>query len=114
MNGHQKIIEMRMAGQKPEIVFLNDYPCETNWFETGDYANVEISPEDQPEWLDLRFLVRLRVSVTGRTEDRAKRLFDVCKKAGAKTVAACHLAQERGAIYGTMKFTAGWTEVYHG
>ena len=67
MNGHEKIIAMRQAGKAPKIVFLNDYPCNTDWFENGDHATVFISQLDDPKTLDLRFLVGLTVSATGST-----------------------------------------------
>lgn len=114
MNGAQGVIQMRMGGKKPSIVFLNDYPCQTNWFETGDHATVEIGPKDQPEWLDLRFLVGLRVAVAGTDEKRLKRVFEACKKAGAKTVAACVVDKSVGNLYGTLSYKPGWCEVWHG
>lgn len=86
MNGHEKVIHMRQAGSKPKIVFVNDYPCQTDWFEHGDHATVCVAG-DQPEWLDLRFLVGLTVSVSASTENRAKRFLEACKGAGAAVVA---------------------------
>jgi hypothetical protein len=113
MRGHEGIIRMRKEGRKPGMVFLNDQPCHTDWEQFGSYPNIEISPTEQPEWLDLRFLVGLRVSVTGSTEKRAKRLSEACKKAGAITVAACHVEKTLGKDYGTQLFSTGWTEIWH-
>ena len=89
MLGHAQIIAMRKSGKRPEIVFLNDFPCKTDWAEHGEYATVQIMSHESIESLDLRFLVGLTVSVAGNTEHRAKRLFEACKLAGASTVAAC-------------------------
>ena len=87
MRGHDAIIAMRQDGKKPGIVFLNDFPCDTDWPRFGDHATVDVSA-DQPEWLDLRFLVGLRVSISAATVERAKRLMEACKQAGAVMVAA--------------------------
>jgi hypothetical protein len=113
MNGHQTIIQMRIAGKKPSIVFLNDYPCKTDWFETGDHATVEISPSDVPEWADMRFLVGLMVAVAGHDEKRLKRLFEACKKAGAVTVAACVVDKSVGKLFKTATYSPGWSEIWH-
>lgn len=85
MRGHEKIIGMRLQKVAPEFVFLNDYPCDVDWFEHGDHATVDVSGE-QPEWLDLRFLIGLRVSVSTLSEDRAKRFMVACQKAGAVAI----------------------------
>ena len=87
MRGHDSIIALRQTGKIPSTVFLNDYACATDRFETGDHFTVEILPSEQPEWLDLRFLVGLRVSVSGSTENRARRLLEACKLAGAAVIA---------------------------
>lgn len=107
MRGHEPIITLRQAGKKPVIVFLNDYPCATDWPRFGDHATVDVSA-DQPEWLDLRFLIGLRVSITGASEKRAKRLAEACKRAGAQTVAACVASHVGGG-----RFEPGWCDVWH-
>jgi uncharacterized glyoxalase superfamily protein PhnB len=50
----------------------------------------------------------MKVSITSHTEDRAKRLFNACKEAGAKFVAASHTA-----MVGEVAKT-GWVEIWHG
>ncbi len=107
MRGHEKIIAMRKAGSRPAIVFLNDFPCKTDWFEFGEHATVDVSG-DQPEWLDLRFLVGLKVSITGGNEKRAKRFMEACKAAGAVTVGAGVSAHVSGGRY-----EPGWSEIWH-
>lgn len=89
MRGHEGIIDMRKQGKRPAIVFLNDYPCsaELDWRQWGDHATVEVHG-DQPEWIDLRYLIGLRVSITAATVERAKRFMEACKRAGATTVGA--------------------------
>ena len=95
MNGNEKIIAMRKTGKRPGIVFLNDFSCSTDWTEYGDHATVSILPSEGLETIDLRFLVGMAVSVAGSSDDRAKRLFEACKAAGAATVAACGPATDR-------------------
>ena len=106
MRGHEAIIAMRQTGKRPAIVFLNDYPCKTDWADHGDHATVEVF-QDQPEWLDLRFLVGMRVSVSASSETRGKRFMEACKRAGAATVAA-------GApLLADKRFNASWSDVWH-
>lgn len=112
MRGQEKIIAMRLSGKAPNMVFLNDYPThreELDWFENGLAATVQTSPQDAPERLDLRFLVGLKVSVSSDDENRAKAIFEACKKAGAKTVAACHVYR-----VSSEACRAGWSQVHHG
>lgn len=106
MRGHEKIISMRKVGKRPSIVFLNDFPCQTDWFEFGEHATVDVSGE-QPEWLDLRYLIGLRVSITSKSEKRAKRLMEACKRAGCVTVAAGCAELRNG------RWTNVWSDVWN-
>jgi hypothetical protein len=90
MRGHHELIEMRRNRKAPRMVFLNDYPCETTWFENPGDAVTICTTGDDLETIDLRFLVGLRVSVSSPSEKRAKRLFELCK-GYVSAVAACHL-----------------------
>lgn len=108
MQGHETLIQMRQAGRKPGIVFVNDYPCKTKWADWGEYATI-CTQGDSISSLDLRFLVDLVVSVSATSESRAKALFKLCKQAGAKTVASCHVIQGVNEHRQT-----GWSEVHHG
>ena len=97
MHGNEPIIAMRKRGTSPKVVFLNEYPCPTDWTEFHEYATVEIKPTDAIEALDLRFLIGLTVSISGSTIERAKRIAEACKAAGATTVATgCVESDERG------------------
>lgn len=89
MRGHEHIITLRKARCTPEWVFLNDWPCATDWAEFGDHATV-CTHEDVIARLDLRFLVGLKVSCGSDTESRAKALFEAAKSFGAQLVGACH------------------------
>lgn len=106
MRGHEKLIAMRKAGKRPAIVFLNDFDCPTNWFETGD-KHVTVSIAGEPlNRVDLRFLVGLTVSATSYDESRAKDLMQACQRAGAAVVGAGHCLGD-GPQRGT-----GWCEVW--
>ena len=109
MKGHLQIIEMRKNRVKPDFVFINDYPCQTDWFEFGEHATVSISHTEAIETLDMRFLKGLKVNVSSLTETRAKALFELCKEAGAKVVAACHVQADKHPLDQT-----GWCGVFHG
>ena len=89
MRGHERLLELRSQGIKPKVVFINDWPCDTNWFETGEHVTIS-TVGDSIETLDLRFLVGCTVSISSEQENRAKALFEACKAAKAQTVAACH------------------------
>lgn len=106
MRGHEHLIEMRRAKKSPRYVFVNDYPCQTDWFETGDHATI-CTAGDSVDLLDLRCLVGLIVSVSSPVEARAKALLEACKRAGAAVVAACHVQAERHQFD-----QSGWTAVW--
>lgn len=107
MRGHEQIIAMRKIGRAPAIVFVNDYPCKTasDWHLHGDHATVDVHG-DVVQLLDTRYLVGLRVSISGSTEVRAKALAEKAKAAGASVVAASH------AIKVGQRFATGWCEVW--
>lgn len=70
MRGHQPLIEMRMARQKPRGVWIAHRPSAfcMNWNRYGDmmhYPEVEILPTENLESLDLRFVVGLVVHAGG-------------------------------------------------
>lgn len=107
MRGHDQVIAMRLKKRVPAMVFVNDYPCRTDWLEVRDHATV-CTFGDAVEGLDLRFLVGLRVSISATTEERAKALFARVKAHGAALVAAVHVP------YGPHAHRAapGWCEVW--
>ena len=108
MRGHETIIQMRLAGRKPSIVFVNDYPCKTDWSEFGEHATV-CTDGDTLSSVDLRCLVGLTASISASTESRAKALFAKAKQAGAVRVAACHVQQGKQPWE-----QSGWAEIYNG
>ena len=90
MRGHERLIELRKAGKAPKMVFINDWPCNTNWFENPGDAVTICTHGDDVNLADLRFLVNLKVSISSESEDRAKTLFNRAKESGAAMVAGCH------------------------
>lgn len=107
MKGHEPIIAMRHAGKRPGFVFINDYPCDTDWQQHGDNATVSVAG-DVVQLLDLRFLVGLKVSISSESETRAMALFDQCKAAGAECVGAAHIDPRRKPWD-----QHGWSSVWH-
>lgn len=106
MRGQDQLIAMRKAGKRPAIVFINDYPCQTDWADWGDHATVCVDG-DQLSSLDLRFVVGMTVSVSSLSEARAKRIAEICKQAGARTVAGAH-----GIRIDDYQTTTGWADVW--
>lgn len=118
MRGHIPILKMRLQRKRPSIVFFGDFeePTSKDWHDPGakygetwkpDHATVQVEPTDRIGSLDLRFLAGCRVSITGTTEQRAKAMFEACKRAGAVTVAAAHIIFTNDYLC-----KSGWTEIY--
>lgn len=106
MRGHETIINMRQRGTAPRIVFINDYPCKTEWQDFREHATV-CTFGDGVESLDFRFLVSLKVSISASSEARAKSLFSMAKAAGATLVGASHIKANEPSWAQT-----GWVEVW--
>lgn len=88
MRGHEKLIAMRRIGKRPNIVFLNDFECMTDWFETDGQHVIVNCAGDNLQRADLRFLVGLTVSAVSDTDERARELLAACQRAGAAVVGA--------------------------
>lgn len=82
MNGHEAIIAMRRARLKPACVWLQDAPHAPT-----DYA-VTLSPTDNPESLDLRFLVGTTVLAESADSSRLEQMSKACLEAKASRVIA--------------------------
>ena len=89
MRGHEEIIRMRLDGLAPEIIFINDFPCQTDWFDNDDYCTVCVHQEPI-KTLDMRFCAGLTVSILSDSENRAKELLEACKQAGVRVCASSH------------------------
>jgi len=107
MRGHERLIDLRRNGKAPRFVFVNDYPCDTDWFDNPGDAVTICTHGDVVQLLDLRFLVGLRISISSVSEVRAKALFERCKTSGAVMVAACHVRTDQRRWE-----QSGWVEVW--
>lgn len=91
MRGHEKLVEMRVAGSVPEWVFVD-----TEYDKTHQYADwhrvdnttavVLVEPSDRR--LDFRFVVGMKCFVQGENMNRVHEIRDACISAGAKRVIA--------------------------
>jgi hypothetical protein len=106
MRGHEQIIVERLFGKAPEWVFINDFPCPTDWAKWGDIPDVCVAG-DTLHRLDFRFLVGLKVSIASAIEARAKELFTRIKAAGACLVVAGHVQSDK-----PPSDQSGWLEIY--
>jgi hypothetical protein len=106
MHGHLPILKMREFGQQPLWVFINDYPCKTDWEQWGDHATVCVDG-DNIKTLDLRFLVGCKVSISSESEKRARDLFNACKPYCETVAAGVTLFDDWKRTY------SGWDEIWH-
>ena len=106
MYGQEMLIEARNKGRKPAFVFINDYPCITDWFEHGGVPTVCVHGDD-PKDIDLWFVQGSTVTISSEVEYRAKELFDIAIDAGAAVVIAGHTVK-------TPHKTNSWTGYHHG
>ena len=93
MRGHEPIIAMRRRGLKPRTVFLDAFEdLSKSWrlWPTVDPSapQVEVLPTEPLSGLDLRFLVGLRVVITGHCRRRVEALRALCVEAQAARVLA--------------------------
>jgi hypothetical protein len=92
MKGHENLIKMRLAGKKPDAiwVYLRDYPnWQFNWeFSSPTKPEVFISDADNIRLLDLRFAVGLTVHIIGWDEGRIRSVLNALVAANAKRVIA--------------------------
>lgn len=108
MRGHDTIIALRRRGIMPSIVFINDYPCDVDWFKFNDHAKVEILPTEAVDRLDMRFVIGMTVSISSENLERAQAISQACKSAGAAVVAA-GCSQKIGP---TGRYENVWAEVW--
>jgi hypothetical protein len=90
MKGQDAIIQLRLQGKSPEWVFVNDFPCKTNWVEHDDYATVCVYG-DPLKTLDMRFLIGLNVIGLTESEKRSKELFDALQRVSTKSLTVSNI-----------------------
>ena len=108
MRGQDKIINMRKEGYIPHIVHIEDTDQPEPIVVSMELPPVVCVHKDNLEMLDLRFLIGLKVFISSESEERAKVLFQLCKKAKAQWVMAGHTIRKGD------RYTTGWTENYYG
>lgn len=108
MYGHEQIIQNRLAGHVPRVVFFHDEPMPKCFINEREVADTVCTHGDVIQLLDLRFVVGLRVSISSGSEVRAKALFERCKAAGASVVAAVHTMDPKDG-----NWRKSWCEIWH-
>lgn len=91
MKGADAVFAMRRAGKRPKGVWITqtESPYCLMWQKYDDlhaYPEIEILATENPESLDLRFIVGLTAHVSGKTYQSGKRLHHALLKSGAKRV----------------------------
>ena len=92
MRGHQALLTLRREKKRPQGVWISHgrSPDCMVWHLVADtlpYPEIEILPTENPEVLDLRFVVGLTVHVSGCHDYKiAKKLHEVLKQAAARRV----------------------------
>ena len=87
MDGHRELITMRRAGFKPAFVFVNDFPCQTDWAKWGDHPTICVAG-DTPELQDFRFLVGVTAIVGGTDAERVRRVAKACQAHAKRVIAS--------------------------
>lgn len=90
MRGQEHVISVRMAGRKPQGIYLWDIPVTISgpqWVE--DYAFMDVCTAGDPVGaLDLRFVVGLPVTVFGDDMGRVRGIAVACRASGADRIVA--------------------------
>lgn len=110
MKGHLPLIQMRLNGNTPPAVYIEDhYSYNANdWHLRGELPCVNIEA-DPLSAIDLRFGIGLIVNISSFSEERAKALFEMAKKAKARVVTSCVILPNKRAWQ-----QDGWSEIYFG
>lgn len=106
MRGHEMLIQLLLDGRKTPFIFINDYPCATEWSEYDETPTVCVHGDLLPT-LDIRFVSGATVSISSQNKDRAMELFDMAIESGAKTVVSGHTVSKPHQV-------ESWTGVWYG
>lgn len=89
MRGHESIIEARKGGMKPTAIYaeMRDYPHGVQPWAIPE-NNLYVESEDNPDALDLYFVNRCFVTISGQHPERVRRLFGAMQDHGAERVLA--------------------------
>lgn len=109
MRGHEHLILMRRNGWLCDGIFVNDYPCNTDWWMfTDSHPTICIDAFDAIELLDWRFCIGTTVHISGREVERTRRIMNACKEAGASKIIAMASRQVPGKSYFENIFGEFW------
>ena len=110
MRGHLPLINMRINGQTPPAVYIEDHKSynANDWHIYGEIPCVNIE-SDPLSAIDLRFAIGLIVNISSFSEERAKTLFRLAKEAKARVITSCVLLPNEPHWRQT-----GWSEIYIG
>lgn len=117
MRGHEQLIALRRRGLCPSLVLLDLLPGYTllssDWQLGGHYGNgvahIELLEAESISRLDLRFLVRLKVLVSGAGTAAVERLHRAVVGAGAAWVFSQSMEPVGGGEFRTV-----WTQFHDG
>lgn len=89
MRGHEQIIEERRGGFKPAAIYLElrDYPTNVPQWSIPEH-NVYVESTDNPDRIDLFFVHRCFVTISGQDAARVRRLFGAAQDHAAERVIA--------------------------
>lgn len=110
MRGHLPLISMRMNGQTPSAVYIEDHQSwnHNDWHVYGEFPCVNIHDELLSA-IDLRFTIGLVTHISSFSEERAKALFRLAKEAKARVITSCVILPNEPHWRQT-----GWSEIYFG
>jgi hypothetical protein len=93
MRGVRSLVEMRRAGHKPQVAFIDcdanphGMPAWAQWQQQNpDMADIDMEPGDSLARIDWRPFVGMVVHVSGTDERRVRTTKDRLAEAGAKRV----------------------------
>jgi hypothetical protein len=110
MIGHLPLINMRMSGQAPKYISIEDHKSLNahEWHEWDDFPVICIAKDDLFT-LDLRFAIGLTVFLTSFDERRAKAVHQKLIDAKARVITSSVLLPGQPYFRQT-----GWSETYIG
>lgn len=100
MRGHESIIQGRKGGMKPAAIYveMRDYPHGVQSWAIPEH-NVYVESTDNPDALDLFFVHRCFVTVSGQDAARVRRLFGAIQDHAAERCIAHVVKPGKGGTF---------------
>jgi hypothetical protein len=100
MRGHEPIIQARKAGMKPAAIYveMRDYPNGVPAWSIPEQT-VYVESGDNPDALDLFFVHRCFVTVSGQNAARVRRLFGAMQDHGVERCIAHVVKPGKGGAF---------------